>query len=173
VSRRVFPAKAAGGRPHRPHCHGREEVLEVRGERRAPSPIPRGRAAETAHPRGPHGRYERFQRPGGIRRHLSPRPRSLPGARARQDRAQRADAALESAASISADDISKRYRTSYLRSSHRPIAVAVAIDTSPLAALTRAAELAIGGLSSSRTPDRSPSLPSATAKRFTAERKTS
>jgi mRNA interferase RelE/StbE len=28
-------------------------------------------------------------------------------------------------------------------------------------------------LSSSRTPDRSPSLPSATAKRFTAERKTS
>ena len=34
-------------------------------------------------------------------------------------------------------------------------------------------ELAIGELSSSRTPDRSPSLPSATAKRFTADRKTS
>ena len=34
-------------------------------------------------------------------------------------------------------------------------------------------ELAIGGLFSSRTPDISPSLPSATAKRFTTERKTS
>jgi predicted phage-related endonuclease len=42
-----------------PHRHGRAEVLALRGKRRAPSPI-RGRAAETAHPGGPHCRYERL-----------------------------------------------------------------------------------------------------------------
>ena len=54
-----------------PHRHGRAEILALRRERRAPSPI-RGRAAETAHPGGPDCRHERLQRLGGIRRHLCP-----------------------------------------------------------------------------------------------------
>jgi hypothetical protein len=47
------------------------EILAVRGERRAPSPI-RRRAAKTAHRGGPDCRHERIQRLGGIRRHFCP-----------------------------------------------------------------------------------------------------
>jgi hypothetical protein len=64
-------------------------------------PKPRIHAARMVDMNGSNARAE-F---AGI---FPPRPRRLPGARARQDRAQRANAELESAASISAVDISNQ-----------------------------------------------------------------
>ena len=69
------------GRDHRPcrsalpapHRHGREEVLALRRERRAPSPL-RRRAAAAADRGGAHRRYELVERLGGVRRGLSADP---------------------------------------------------------------------------------------------------
>ena len=48
-----------------PADHGGAEVLALRGERRAPSPV-RGRAAAAAHRGGAHRRYERLELVGGV-----------------------------------------------------------------------------------------------------------
>ena len=56
-----------------PDRHGRAEVLALRRERRAPSPI-RRRAAEAAYRSGAHCRYECLQCLGGVRRRLCPDP---------------------------------------------------------------------------------------------------
>ena len=56
-----------------PAAHGREEVLALRRERRAPAPV-RRRAAAAADRGGADRRYERLQRLGGVRRRLPQRP---------------------------------------------------------------------------------------------------
>ena len=70
MGRNQNPCRSAISAPHR---HGGEEVLALRRERRAASPI-RGRAATAADRGGPHRRHERLQRLGGIRRHLCADP---------------------------------------------------------------------------------------------------
>ena len=62
-----------------PAAHGGEEVLALRRERRAPSPV-RRRAAAAAHRGGPDRRHERLQCLGGVRRHLSATRAAVPRA---------------------------------------------------------------------------------------------
>ena len=56
-----------------PAADGGEEVLALRGERRAPSPV-WGRAAAAADRGGPDRRYERVQCLGGVRQRCSAAP---------------------------------------------------------------------------------------------------
>jgi hypothetical protein len=64
-------------------AHGGEEILALRREWRAPSPVG-GRAAATSDRSRPRGGHERLELLGGICRALPQHPASFCGARARQ-----------------------------------------------------------------------------------------
>ena len=74
-----------------PDRHRGAEVLALRGERRAASPV-RRRAAETQDRGGTDCRHERIECLGGIRRHFCPHPSGPCRARTGQGRTQKPDA---------------------------------------------------------------------------------
>jgi len=74
-----------------PRCHSRAEVLALRRERRASTPV-RRRATKTAHRSCPGSGYERLKFLGGICRSIPQHPASLPGPRALEVRTKGADA---------------------------------------------------------------------------------